>query len=106
MTIMPFISSFLVSHPFPWLADWAWGTPLIVLTVVIHVSGLGVIRQKAFSVSSRTARRHHHTTASMVIIGAATLSATFLHAMEALLWAGAYVFLSALPDWRTAMLYS
>ena len=80
--------------------------PLIVLTVVIHVSGLGVIKQKAFSVSSRTARRHHHATASMVIIGAVTLSATFLHSIEALLWAGAYVFLSALPDWRTAMLYS
>jgi hypothetical protein len=106
MMIMRFISSFLFSHPFTWLADWAWGTPLIVLTVVIHVAGLGVIKQKAFSVHSRTARRHHQTTASMVIIGAVTLSATFLHSAEALLWAGAYVCLSALPDWRTAMLYS
>jgi len=106
MTIMRFISSFLFTHPFTWLADWAWGTPLIVLTVIIHVAGLGVIKQRAFSLSGRTARRHYHKTASMVIIGAATLSATFLHAIEAFLWAGAYVLLSALPDWRTAMLYS
>lgn len=103
---MRFISSFLVTHPFSWLGDWAWGAPLIVLTVVIHVSGLGVIKQKAFSVSGRTARRRHHTTTSMVIIGAATLSATFLHALEAFLWANAYVLLNALPDWRRAMLYS
>jgi hypothetical protein len=101
-----FISSFLVTHPFSWLADWAWGTPLIVLTVVIHVAGLGLIKQKAFSISSRTARRRHHTATSMVIIGRVTLSATFLHALEAFLWATAYMLLNALPDWRTAVLYS
>ena len=106
MTIMRFISSFLVTNPFPWLADWAWGAPLIVLTVIIHVSGLGLIKQKAFSVSGRTARRRHHTTASMVIIGGVTLSATFLHGIDAGLWAIAYVLLNALPDWRAATLYS
>jgi hypothetical protein len=102
---MRFISSFLETHPFTWLPDWAWGTPLIVLTVVIHVLGLGVIKQKAFSVHSGIARRHHHTAASMVIIGAVTLSATFLHAMEAFLWAGAYVLLSALPAERDDKLW-
>jgi hypothetical protein len=77
-----------------------------MLTVIIHVSGLGLIKQKAFSVSGSTARRRHHTTASMVIIGAVTLSATFLHGIEACLWAIAYVLLNALPDWRAAVLYS
>jgi hypothetical protein len=28
-----------------WSEDWAWGLPLIVLTVVIHVLGLGLIFQ-------------------------------------------------------------
>ena len=27
----------------PWFGDWAWGLPLIVLTVVIHVCGLALI---------------------------------------------------------------
>ena len=30
-----------------WTADWAWGVPLIVLTVVFHVLGLGLIAQRA-----------------------------------------------------------
>ena len=30
-----------------WHADWAWGLPLIVLTVVIHVLGLGLINAAA-----------------------------------------------------------
>src|SRR5215472_3860629 len=103
MTVMRFLSDFLVANPFTWLVDWAWGAPLIMLTVVMHVSGLGVIKQKAFKVSNHITRRHHHTVASLVIIGGVTLSATVLHAMEAFLWAGAYVLLGALPVWRTAM---
>jgi hypothetical protein len=27
----------------PWIGDWAWSLPLIVLTVVIHVCGLALI---------------------------------------------------------------
>jgi hypothetical protein len=34
-----------------WSADWAWGLPLIVLTVVIHVLGLGLVSQRAVRVS-------------------------------------------------------
>jgi hypothetical protein len=29
-----------------WGADWAWGLPLILLTVVIHVFGLGIINER------------------------------------------------------------
>ncbi len=46
--------TFLVISPVSWSADWAWGLPLIVVTVVIHVLGLGFIRQGAASVSSDT----------------------------------------------------
>jgi hypothetical protein len=28
-----------------WHVDWAWSLPLIVLNVVIHVLGLGVINE-------------------------------------------------------------
>jgi hypothetical protein len=35
-----------------WSADWAWGLPLIVLTVVFHVFGLGLISKRAVRISS------------------------------------------------------
>jgi hypothetical protein len=31
----------------PWGFDWAWGVPLIVLTVVFHAFGLGEIDKYA-----------------------------------------------------------
>ena len=42
----------------------------------------------------------------VVIMGAATLLATSLHAVEAGIWAAAYRLLGALPDNKSAMLYS
>jgi len=42
----------------------------------------------------------------MLIMGATTLLATVLHAIEAGLWAVAYQLLDALPDYKSAMLYS
>jgi MFS superfamily sulfate permease-like transporter len=108
MTIAQFVvSSFLVPISFlNWSSNWAWGVPLIVLTVVIHVCGLGFIKEKAFSIASRTRQRRHYTTASLIVIGGVTLAATVLHAIEASLWAGAYLLLGALTDPRAAVLYS
>jgi len=37
-----------------WGADWAWGLPLILLTVVIHVFGLGFINERVVLVLGRT----------------------------------------------------
>ncbi|MFG1466393.1 hypothetical protein V5F77_26485 [Xanthobacter sp. DSM 24535] len=42
----------------------------------------------------------------MAIVGATVLSATALHAVGAAIWATAYLGLGALPDERSAMLYS
>lgn len=51
-----------VGDPFVFFADWAWGLPLIVLTVVIHVVGLGVLSQRAvrarYCVGAVTPRPH------------------------------------------------
>jgi len=30
----------------PWVADWVWGLPLIVLTVMFHVVGLRFIKRR------------------------------------------------------------
>jgi hypothetical protein len=90
--------SFLVISPASWSADWAWGLPLIVLTVIIHVLGLGFIRQGAANVSSDAVDRRHPTVVFVAVMGATTLLATSLHAMEAGIWAAAYRLLGALPD--------
>jgi hypothetical protein len=106
MRIAPAAFSFLVVNPMAWYADWVWGFPLIVLTVVLHVLGLGQIGQNVFRVSKGILQRGHPTFVFVVVVGATTLLATTLHAMEAGIWAGAYRFLNALPDTKSAMLYS
>ncbi len=90
-----------------WTADWAWGLPLIVLTVMFHVAGLGVISRKVVSgdLGHRVERRHRRT-AFVLVVGATTLFATCLHGIEAGMWALAYRLLGALPDSKTCMLYS
>ena len=98
--------SIVVVAPVSWSADWAWGLPLIVLTVVIHVFGLGLIGVKVSAIASRTLERRHPTAAFVMVLGATTLLATCLHALEAGMWAEAYRLLNALPDEKSAMLYS
>jgi hypothetical protein len=96
---------FLVSDVPFWSSDWAWGLPLIVLTVLTHVFGLGLINERVTRVSG-VIGRHHPTAAFVGVMGATTLLTTVLHAIEATMWAVAYRLLGALPDNKTAMLYS
>jgi len=100
------VFSIVVVSPASWSADWAWGLPLIVTTVVIHVLGLGLIGVKVGAASTRVLEHRHRTVAFAMVVGAATLLATCLHALEAAIWATAYRLLDALPDERSAMLYS
>jgi hypothetical protein len=89
-----------------WHVDWECGLPLIVLNVVVHVLGLGLINQRAIRVASGAIARHHPTSAFVLVVGTATLLATILHGIEAAIWAAAYRVLGALPDLKSAMLYS
>lgn len=89
-----------------WSADWAWSLPLIVLTVIIHVFGLGLINQRIVLVSSGLMERSHPTAMFMLVMGTTTLLATILHGIEATIWATIYWLLNALPDGRSALLYS
>ena len=97
---------FVGDNPFTWRADWAWGLPLIVLTVLIHVSGLLFISQRVVHGAGPVIERRHPKLAFVVVLAATTLLATCLHGVEALIWALAYLFLGALPDYRSAVLYS
>jgi len=107
MSIVHAACNFLAVGPVGWSADWAWGLPLIVLTVLLHVSGLGLISQRVVHGNlGRMIERRHPKIAFVVVVGATTLLATSLHGIEAGIWAFAYRFLGAIRDFRPAMLYS
>jgi|SRR5271167_4259231 len=106
MRIAVAAASFHFVGPISWRADWAWGVPLILLTVTIHVLSLGLINQKAGRVFSHVTERRHPTAVFAAVMGTTTLLAILLHAFEAGIWAFAYCLLGALPDYRSAMLYS
>jgi hypothetical protein len=104
--MIPAALTLLAVVPPNWSANWAWGLPLIVLTVIIHVLGLGIINRRIAGLSNGVKERRFPTAAFVMIMGATTLSATFLHGVEVAIWATAYRLLGALPDARSAMLYS
>ena len=79
---------------------------LIVLTVILHVIGLGLFNVKLVEFVTAARERRYFMYAFSFGIGLTALWATFLHAVEAMLWAGAYRFVGALPDMSSALLYS
>jgi hypothetical protein len=91
---------------FMWIADWAWSLPLILLTVVIHVFGLGVINEKVVRTLSCSTGRRGLVPRFAIVMGAAVLLMTGLHGIEGLAWAAAFLFLGAVPDAKAGMLYS
>ncbi len=89
-----------------WTGDWAWSLPLIVLTVVIHVCGLAIIGERVVDILGETVDSRRFLYKFAVVMAVTSLLATILHGIEGAIWAAAYRFLGALPDSRTAMLYS
>jgi len=106
MTVAQSVLNFQSATPGAWRTDWIWGLPLIVLTVVIHVLGLGLLNVKAVQVFARPHARHHPFSVFVLVMGTVTLLATALHGMEAAIWAVSYQLLGARPDYKSAMLYS
>ena len=66
-----------------WNSDWAWSVPLIVLTVLIHVIGLGLFNVKMVQVLTVVKDRRYFIYAFALGIGITTIWATLLHAIEA-----------------------
>ena len=87
-----------------WSGNWSWSLPLIVLNVVIHVIGLGLINQSVVRVLSGAMERRRFLAKFAVVMGVTALSASVLHGIEAATWAAAYRFLGALSDTKFAML--
>jgi hypothetical protein len=85
------------------IQDWSWGLPLLVLTVVAHVSAifwtaklLGTYRRTAASKASHF----------VIFVAFAALASAVYLAIEAAAWAVLYLWLGALAAWAPAMLYS
>ena len=89
-----------------WDGDWAWALPLIVVTVVIHVIGLGIINKQALRTVGMVRTHRNFNILFAIVMGVTTLLATLLHAIEAGIWAVVYRALGAVPDSKSAMLYS
>ncbi len=89
-----------------WITSWAWSAPLIVLTVIIHVIGLGLFNVKMIQILTDAKGRPHFIYVFALGIGGTAIWAIFLHAVEAGIWAAAYRLLGALPDGGSAILYS
>jgi hypothetical protein len=89
-----------------WSENWAWGLPLILLTMVLHVCGLGLIHERVVEVMVGAAQRRGFLAKFAVVMSMAALLATALHGLEGAIWGIAYRFLGAMPNFRSAMLYS
>lgn len=89
-----------------WYESWFWSLPLIVTTVILHVFGLGAIRENSVVLLERTAERSSLRIAFALVMGATVLLVTVLHAVEAAAWGVLYLWLGALPDPKAAMLFS
>ena len=90
----------------PWSADWAWSLPLILLNVIIHVFGLAFIYD-AFTFLLREIKvRRRFMIRFAEVMSVSVLLIVVLHGLEAVTWALAYLFLGALSDAKSAMLYS
>lgn len=89
-----------------WGADWAWGIALILVTIVTHVVCIGIINEKVAAVTGDPARHRRPRVMFFLIMGAVTILLALLLGAAGTAWALVYRFLDALPDFRSAMLYS
>ena len=106
MTIAQSALGLYVATPGVWTADWAWGLPLIVLTVVIHAIGLGFINRNAIAVFGHNTNGRYPTALFAAVMSTVILLATILHGVESAIWAVSYQLLGAQPDYKSAVLFS
>jgi hypothetical protein len=90
----------------PWIGDWVWALPLIALTVVVHVCGLAFIGERVVHRMGGSFDHRRFLPKFVLAMGGTSLLVTVLHGVEAAMWAAAFRSLGALPDQRSAMLYS
>jgi hypothetical protein len=95
-----------VNDALAWNGNWAWSLPLIVVNVIYHVIGLAFINERVVRRTAASRSKRNFIFGFVLVMGVATLLAILLHALEAGIWAGVYILLGALPDGKSALLYS
>lgn len=86
-----------------WTNDWLLGLPLLVATVVIHVTAFMIMTKILIPEIKPSARKMVSFNVSVAILA---LFAAILHGFEAFAWALLYVHVGALPNLSEAVLYS
>lgn len=86
-----------------WANNWLWGLPLLVATVVVHVTAFMIMTRALIPEIAPSARKMVDFNVSVAVLA---LFAAVLHSLEALSWAFLYVYVGALPDLSGAVLYS
>jgi hypothetical protein len=89
-----------------WDFNWLWSIPLILLTVTVHVFGLGYVAKRIVLDSAAPKDRRQFMFVFCTVVGTTTLLATLLLGFHATTWAIVYLALGAMPDLASAMLYS
>ena len=89
-----------------WNGDWAWSLPLIAVTVMFHVIGIGMINMRVIQITNIMKGHRHFVYGFALAMGVTTILTTLLHAAEAGMWAVAYRALGAMADNSSALLYS
>ena len=79
---------------------------MIILTVLIHLTGLWLINQRAFRAFGKMMERNHPMAVFMTVMAMVTFLSTILLALDAGIWAASYQWTGARPDFKSAMLYS
>jgi hypothetical protein len=72
----------------------------------LHRIGLGIFTEKVEHIVTRLKSRRRFTSIFAIVMSVTVTLATILHGFEGAVWAGAYRLLDALPDNKSAMLYS
>jgi hypothetical protein len=92
------------------IVNWTWGLSLIALTIAIHAMGVVMMAAAGFRIrawlETRKLRLRQVIPILIGIVGAAGLLLAVLHAIEAAIWAVAYLWLGALGSPEAAILYS
>ena len=91
----------------PWGSDWLWSIPLIVVTIVFHAYGLGLLSRGLVIFLKDDRNKRLTRSLAVFVLGGSSLCAVCLHGLEAWMWAVAYRLLGTLGvDLKGAMLYS
>src|SRR5262245_4403361 len=89
-----------------WHADWLWSLPLIVITIVIQVLGLGQMNHVIDRLLGKQPDSRPTALRFILTLIFAALASTILLSLSALIWATTYLYLGALGNGQIALLYS